>query len=721
VTVYGDTLRAVQLLRTPWGEGTLAIASPSGSFRHRTIRLSLRLKVGLAVALSLGALSSALVGFLDWRTAAMLQARVERNGEVVAEQLALGLRAAVEFDDATGAAEVLASVRASPDALFAVVARDGVELARWARPGIDPSTTHAAMEVDRPVLGSAATGASKLADLRLGLDDRELRDTRARSFGVFVLAALVVSLVGLVVGVALGDLLVTPLLRLTGATADVAKTGDISRDFVVASGDEVGVLAGTFNALVGSLRGMVSTQQDAADGLGQVVDELSTTGRTVAGSTEGIREQMDATAGATAALEQAVSVLADSIAVLRRSADTGRTSIDTISKANQAAVGQINAMVSSTERTLLDLQAVAASAGETARSVEGLDDALEQAAAAVDQMRATVENIEKSSIVTANLAHEAADAARSGAETLGESRRSMEEIATGFGTTTESLTSLEHRIEHIGEILAVISDVADKTSLLALNASIIAAQAGEQGRGFTVVAEEIKVLADRTRRATQESVGIVRGIEEQARAAEDRMRESAGRVQTGLRVNKRAVEAFERILSSSERSSHMVAGIARATEEHAQGARHIADTMQSIAASVRVLRDASGAQASRAAAMSQATAEVSQMAAEVLAAGRGQAASSDRLTEVMARIAETVARVGEAHAAQELAVAQVVRATGETRRSGDAQQAAVFALARSIESLREQAGRLQSAFGRFGVGHDRATARDVSTPARSLA
>jgi len=695
VRQLGDVVRAREALA---GNDPDRPGEPIGrEFQH-----SLRLKVGIAVAVSLGVLSAGLAGFLDWRTGAMLQSRAERNARVAAEQLALGLRAAVEFGDATGAAEVLSTIRAEPDAIYAVVARDGLELARWTRPGVDPSTP-AAAEVVSPVLSGADSRGARhpIAQVRLGLDDGELRQTRAQSFRVFGVATLVVVLLGLALGMALGGYLVTPLLRLAAATAEVAHTGDISRDFQVASRDEVGVLARAFNGLVGSLRGMVSTQRDAAGGLGHVVGQLSAAGSAATGSAERIRAQMEVAGGATDALERAGAVLADSIAVLRRGAGAGRASIDDIDRANRAAVGQINSMVTSTERTMVGLQAIAASAGETARSIERVDEALEQATSAVGEMRATVENIEKGSRATADLANDAALAARSGADTLEQSRRSMEEIGAGFATTSGSLIELQRRVEHIGDVLGIIADVADKTSLLALNASIIAAQAGEQGRGFNVVAEEIKLLADRTRRATTESVEIVRGIEEHTHAAETRMRDSATRVQAGMVISRKVAEAFDRILTSSERSSQMVGGIARATEEHARGARSVSETMVTVTADMRSLREASGAQVSRADAMSQATAEVSRLAAGVLAAGRAQTAGSGQLTELMTRITETVTTVTDAHVAQADAVTEVVRATNETRRSGEAQSAALLALERSIESLREQAARLQGAFGKF--------------------
>ena len=140
------------------------------------------------------------------------------------------------------------------------------------------------------------------------------------------------------------------------------------------------------------------------------------------------------------------------------------------------------------------------------------------------------------------------EVAERGRERVRETIQGMEEIRTATSAAQGVIRGLSDRVASIGTILGVIDDVADETNLLALNAAIIAAQAGEQGRAFSVVADEIKELADRVLENTQEIGSLIRGV--QAGEPQRRARPWSGardRVQSGVSLAAEAGVALDEI------------------------------------------------------------------------------------------------------------------------------------------------------------------------------
>ena len=152
---------------------------------------------------------------------------------------------------------------------------------------------------------------------------------------------------------------------------------------------------------------------------------------------------------------------------------------------------------------------VAAAAAEILAATTQQASGAEEQAAAVAQTVATVDQVTQTSGQAAQRAHTVADAAQRAADVGRTGRRSVEETLSAMGTLREqvegiaqSVLALAEQAQAIGEIMATVTEIAEQTNLLALNAAIEAARAGEHGRGFSVVAAEIKALAEQSKRAT---------------------------------------------------------------------------------------------------------------------------------------------------------------------------------------------------------------------------
>ncbi|HOY24303.1 MAG TPA: methyl-accepting chemotaxis protein [Cellvibrio sp.] len=170
--------------------------------------------------------------------------------------------------------------------------------------------------------------------------------------------------------------------------------------------------------------------------------------------------------------------------------------------------------------------------------------------------------------------------------------KSFVEIESSVSLTQTSIDELAERINSISAIVSVISEVANQTNLLALNAAIEAARAGEQGRGFAVVADEVRGLAQRTTQATKEISETITAVQNSSRTTKQHMDDMVGELKQGIRQTREGGETVKIIQQETDQVAQIVGFIGHALIEHVTASSMILDYVSQVEESSLGTKDA---------------------------------------------------------------------------------------------------------------------------------
>ncbi len=202
-------------------------------------------------------------------------------------------------------------------------------------------------------------------------------------------------------------------------------------------------------------------------------------------------------------------------------------------------------------------------------------DRMAETATAMNQMNASVLEVARNASEAAQVTSDARREASLGATNLGDLIRTIGEVHTQAVSLKDSMSNLGEQAQDIGNVMDVITDIADQTNLLALNAAIEAARAGEAGRGFAVVADEVRKLAEKTMSATKEVGNAIANIQSVAGVNIQATEKAVRKIAQSTELAGKSGEVLNAIVLMMDNAASQVSGIAAAAEEQSSTSEQI--------------------------------------------------------------------------------------------------------------------------------------------------
>ncbi len=465
-------------------------------------------------------------------------------------------------------------------------------------------------------------------------------DNVAAAWTVFGIMALAIILSMCFAGLASQDLK-RSMNQMLARVRSIA-SGELRGGAVFESENELGELGRAVDMMRHSLHETVqwiltvsdeaeSVASDVASSTTDIVDgstrQLSNIEQ-VKGSVEGITQQVGIIASSTSALTHDVESSSGAALELQAVAGSLKDNAGDLSQRAEESSSSIDQM-------LANLNQIAENTETLARSVDDVS-------SSITEMASQVHEVEINAEETAKLSERVIEAADVGRERVQETIEGMETIREATMVAEEAVRHLTERNSDIGSIISVIDDVADETNLLALNAAIIAAQAGENGKAFSVVADEIKELADRVTANTQEISGLIKGLQQESDHAVSVIGRGAMSVKRGVDLTAEAGSSLEQITDAARASGGHIAEIVGAFKEHAQTSHQLVGLMESVREGVQGIRSAGQEQRQGSSLVRGSAVNVDEIARQVRCTAEEQDRGSVQIAKSMTSIKDEV-------------------------------------------------------------------------------
>ncbi len=493
-----------------------------------------------------------------------------------------------------------------------------------------------------------------------------------------------------------------PVRKLVAGTERIS-AGELSTRIKAESRDEIGELAGSFNRMAESLEVRTRAMNESGGAITGGIRVMTN------GSDMLLVRSMEQSQLAERSAQSLVKVRDITEQVVRTAEGVTSRTEDSATRATElrASSEEVRTIMThlfeSAAKTSSSTTQMSAASVQMATMTSALALAGDDVLAFVSEMEATTTELGSAARSTADLSRRAREEAVAGRSAVDETVAGIEHSRELTERAADVMGDLATRVVQIRQILEVVGHVTQRTNLLALNAAIIAAHAGEQGRGFNVVAEEMRELAEQTRKSTNEISAIVNGVASASQAAVAAMQDGVDRVRGTVDLARNASASLGRIVDTSTTSFEMSERISASLQQQAFATRNLHSTASKMSDHISESRRSIEEQARAATLLAQEAESVHNIAAQVRSASEHQSNAARGIAEAMEQIDVDARTIRDIVRRQ---LGQLEEVSGASTSMSDIAQknnALAEELTETVRTLARSAEKFEQVVGRAGA------------------